>query len=125
MLAAPLDEAIALERDEVMVDRAGGGEADGIGDLTNRRRISPLLERERDAVKNALPALDVVSGHVDSPLLIGSQTLAERMFYCQTDTVALVSCAAREPVRLHALSADGAPRRQAADLRPRGVGHHA
>ncbi len=84
MLSAAFDEALALQRDEVMVHGAGGGKADGIRDLANGRGISALLERERDAIEDALSPLDVVPGHVDSPLLIGSSTVAERMFYCQT-----------------------------------------
>ena len=73
MLSAALDESLALRGNEVMVDGAGGRQTDGIRNFANRWRISPLLERERDAVENALPPLDVVPGHVESPLLIGSQ----------------------------------------------------
>ena len=63
MLAAALQQAVALEGDEVVVDGARRGEADGVGDLANRGRIAALLDRARDVVEDPLPALDVMPGH--------------------------------------------------------------
>ena len=62
------------------MNRAGGGEPDGIRDLADRRWISALLDSTGDAVENSLPPFHIVPGQELPPLSIRQGTLAERMF---------------------------------------------
>jgi hypothetical protein len=86
VLAPALEQPVSLERNEVMVHGARGCQADGIGDLTNRGWIPPLLDGLRDAIEDPLAPFLVMPGHVLAPfarraaLRVVRPTVAERMF---------------------------------------------
>jgi hypothetical protein len=83
MVPAALDEAIPLQRDEVVVDRARRGQADRVSDLADRRGIPAVLHRLRDTVEDPLPSLVVVSGHMPSALAalcVRYRSLPEHLF---------------------------------------------
>jgi hypothetical protein len=81
-MLVPLEEAVLLEREKVVVYRARGREADRGGDLADRGRVPALRDGTDDAVENPLPPLHVVSGQRGSSALgvRVANTLAERMF---------------------------------------------
>jgi hypothetical protein len=57
-----LEQPVALEADEVMVDRGGRCEADRLRDLTDGGRIAALLDGASDALEDAVPSFGVVPG---------------------------------------------------------------
>jgi hypothetical protein len=67
VLAAALEEPVPLEGDQVMMDGAGGCEADGVGDLPDRGWIATLLDPPRDEVDDSLSPLHVMPGHRAAP----------------------------------------------------------
>jgi hypothetical protein len=66
-VGAALEQPVSLERDEVVMDGARGGEPDVVRDLTDRGRVPTLLDGAGDAVEDSLTTLDVVPGHVGFP----------------------------------------------------------
>src|SRR5574338_742718 len=66
-MRASLEQAVALERDEVMVHRRGGRQAHGIGDLADRGRVAALGHRPGDALDDLLLALRVGPRHIGLP----------------------------------------------------------
>jgi len=70
-VAAALEETVALERDQVMVDGRGGGQAHGIRDLANGGRISALGHGSRDALEDLLSTVNVVPGQAVTPSGVG------------------------------------------------------
>jgi hypothetical protein len=65
-----LDEPVALQGEEVVVDRARRRQADGIGDLAHRGRIPALLDSAGDALEDAPPALHIMPGHTLPPVMV-------------------------------------------------------
>jgi hypothetical protein len=66
VVATAFEEPVALEGDEVMMDRTRRGEADRVGDLADGGWISALLHGLRNAVEDSLASLVVVPGHMPS-----------------------------------------------------------
>src|SRR5258706_1685891 len=58
-----LEPALALELQEMVVDRGGGGEADGLGDLAHGGRVTPLGAALADEFEDLLGALLALFGH--------------------------------------------------------------
>lgn len=57
-----LEQAITLEREEMVMHRARRGETDRVRDLPDGGWVAALLDGAGDAVKDSLPALSVVPG---------------------------------------------------------------
>ena len=62
-MRSALEQPVALEADEVVVDRGGRREADRLRDLADGRRIATLLHGLRDALEDPSAALGVMPGH--------------------------------------------------------------
>ncbi len=63
-MRSTLQQAIAFEREEVVVHGGRRGEADAVRDLANRGGIAPFHDRARDALEDLLTALGVVARHL-------------------------------------------------------------
>ena len=66
-VASAFEQAVSFQRDQVVMNGGGGGEADGIRDLAHRRGIATLDDGVGDALEDLLSTVDVVPGHLAGP----------------------------------------------------------
>ena len=77
---AALEEAVALQHLQVVVDGGRGAEPDRQRDLANRRRVAPRSERAGDVVEDLQLPVCVVSRHSWLPWGDGRDHHTERVF---------------------------------------------